>query len=110
MRSTATPRHAIRSEGRDSTVSAQALPGDIAAFRGRFEAPTVRNFDKRPAGNFVKAHGQVGNLGLIAAEGADVVAFLETLTDAFMGTSSVNAGYRVLISSGEIVEMKRLLS
>ncbi len=32
-----------------------ASPGDIVAFRGLFKAPTVRNVDKRPAGNFVKA-------------------------------------------------------
>ena len=32
-----------------------ATPGDIAQFRGLFKAPTVRNVDKRPDPDFVKA-------------------------------------------------------
>ncbi len=34
----------------------KAFPGDLAQFRGLFKAPSIRNVDKRPNGNFVKAY------------------------------------------------------
>ncbi len=39
----------------DGTRFMNAVPGDIAQFRGLFKAPSVRNVDKRPDGGFVKA-------------------------------------------------------
>jgi len=147
-----------------------STPGDIAAFRGLFKAPSLRNVDQRPSPDFVKSYmhngvfkslaevvhfynkrniavnasgaevafdlrigpppgytplfpppevldnvqnvvgapaggitpsaltpvpaetvavdsnGQVGNLGLTAEEEADLVSFLQTLTDGFSGS------------------------
>lgn len=85
---------------------------------GKQKVPTLRNVDKRPYPEFVKAYGhngyfksleaimhfyntrdvepwpapevaenvnhdELGNLGLTAAEEADIVAFLKTLTDGY---------------------------
>ena len=145
----------------DGTRFYNSTPGDILQFRGLFKAPSVRNSDKRPSPDFVRAYmhngvfksleevvhfynkrniavdangnevafdlrggppagynpllpppevldnvqnvagltpaqaaamgvsgtvatnGQVGNLGLTAAQEADVVSFLKTLTDGY---------------------------
>ena len=40
----------------DGTVFYKTTPGDIAAFRGLFKAPTLRNADRRADPTFVKAY------------------------------------------------------
>ncbi len=40
----------------DGTKFFNSVPGDIAEFRGLFKAPSLRNSDKRPYANFVRAY------------------------------------------------------
>jgi uncharacterized repeat protein (TIGR03803 family) len=40
----------------DGTLFMSGTPGDIAAFRGLFKAPSLRNVDKRPSPDFVKSY------------------------------------------------------
>jgi cytochrome c peroxidase len=116
-----------------SEVDARWLPL-IAQNEGRFRVPTLRNVDKRPRPDFVKAYGHngyfkslqsivhfyntrdvlprcasndpgegttcwpapesttnmntkhIGRLGLSDSEEADLVSFLQTLTDGFMAS------------------------
>jgi len=42
--------------GTDNTLFYNDTPGDIAAFRGLFKAPSLRNVDARPSPKFVKAY------------------------------------------------------
>src|SRR6266851_3162133 len=49
--------------------------------QARIQAPTLRNVDKRPRPEFVKAYG---HLGLSDAEEDAIVSFMQTLSDGFM--------------------------
>jgi cytochrome c peroxidase len=86
-----------------------STPGDIAAFRGVFKAPSLRNVDMRPSPGFVKSYMHNGVFKSLA----DVVHFYNTRNIAVDGMgdqvsfdlrTGPPAGYTPLFPPPEVLD------
>jgi cytochrome c peroxidase len=93
----------------DGTKFFNSVPGDIAEFRGLFKAPSVRNSDKRPHPNFVRAYMHNGVFKSLQ----DVVHFYNKRNIAvdakgnevsFDLRTGPPAGHRRLIAPPEVID------